>query len=120
MLREGFGVKKVRPDCLTCGLCCSPHRDQETFCDLDEADLKRLDQKWVRRHVLGFSAFDRVVAAVDGVNLPALVIKTQWKKAATGPLRGFEARVCVALKGTLMHRVSCSIYPSALGLVGWQ
>jgi len=99
-----------RPDCLTCGLCCSPHQDQEVFCDVDDVDLRRLDIGWVRRNVLATSMFDLMCSRIDGRPFPAAAIKTRWKKITVGPLQDSEICVCAALTGNPMHRVSCTIY----------
>lgn len=67
------------------------------FCDLTSKDLERLHPAFVRRHVLH--------VPLAG---PALVTKERLIR--TGPLKGCTATTCVALRGSLMHRVSCSIY----------
>lgn len=84
--------------------------DQPAFCDVDENDLKRLDPKWVRKNVMFPSGFDALCNAIDGGQLPWGAIRTEWKKQRSGPAKGAEACVCVALRGSLMHRVKCSIY----------
>ena len=96
--------------CRRCGLCCvSPH-DQDSFCDVEEADIARLDPKWVRRNVLGFRPFDVAVAALSRHRLPEAVIATRQALQRRGPLAGMSACTCVALRGSLLHRTSCSIY----------
>lgn len=80
------------PDCLTCGLCCSPGRWQNVFVDLENADVKRLNPKWVEKNVFGAA------------------IKAKWREQKSGPLQGRKECVCVALRGSLLHRVRCSIY----------
>lgn len=90
-------------DCQSCGLCCVSVYDQEVFADVDEADCERLGVAWVRRNVLFPSLFDQLVGGV-----PA--IKTKWLAQRSGPMRGKRACVCVALRGTLLKKVRCSVY----------
>jgi len=84
--------------------------DQPAFCDVDERDLKRLGETWVRRNVMFPSTFDSLVNAIDGGRLPLGAIRTAWKKQRSGALKGVEACVCVALRGSLMYKVRCSVY----------
>lgn len=102
---------KPKPDCRTCGVCCVSLHDQEVFCDLVPGDFKLLGQSWVRRNVLMTSSFDILVAALDGARVVEGAIKTKWRKMRSGLLRGATACCCAALRGSLLHRVSCSIYP---------
>lgn len=106
MAREKITAKS----CVTCGLCCMPVQRQDAFCDVSVEDLKRLDRRWVRNNVLGFSAMDRMLAAIDGYPLPAGALKTREHVAKHGPFRGQEVCACVALKGDPGHKVECRIY----------
>ena len=102
---------KTQPNCRTCGVCCVALVDQEAFCDVEETDMKRLTYSWARRNVLGFSAFDRLASSIDRHSLPLGAIRTEWREMRRGPLKGVEACACVALRGSLLQQVSCSIYP---------
>lgn len=108
-LRAG-GRMKTAPDCLECGACCVSLQDQDVFCDVEVEDLDRLKPAWVKKNVLFTSVFDAALAVIDGANMPHGAIRTKWAKQRTGPLAGREACTCVALRGSVMSRVSCSIY----------
>lgn len=99
-----------RPNCLTCGVCCVALHDQPVFCDVEEKDVRRLKPQWVRKNVLFPSRFDALCNAIDGGPLPWGAIKTEWKKQRSGPFKEAEACACVALHGSLMHGVKCSVY----------
>lgn len=82
--------------CRSCGICCVCLHDQEVYCDVDEEDIARLSRSFVRKNVIHLM--------VGGV------IRTRWRRMKAGPFRGCEANVCVALRGSLMSHVCCSIY----------
>ena len=104
-------MKQNPPDCRTCGLCCVAPHDQDSFCDLDEEDEERIGESWVRRNVMRYSTFERFLAAANtGQRLPPGAIRTRWKPVKAGPLKGHRACACVALRGSILRRVSCSIY----------
>ncbi len=103
-------------DCLACGACCAPIKDQDIFCDIVPRDEKRLGARLARRLVRVSSPFDMVVAAIGGRSLPWAAIKTKLIKQTLGPLRGTTICVCAALRGNLMHRVHCSIYKVRPGI----
>lgn len=88
-------AKLTSKDCLTCGLCCVSLVDQVDYCNVTEQDKARLGKRFVRLHVVQPSGD---------------AIKTKWKVQRAGPLKGVEACSCVALRGSLKHRVSCSVY----------
>jgi len=102
--------KKKAPDCLTCGACCISLKDQEAYCDVLASDLKQLDPRWVKRNVVFPSAFDYVLSAIDNTDLPYGAIKTVWRLQRSGPLKGARVCMCAALRGSVLGRVSCSIY----------
>lgn len=99
-----------KPDCRRCGVCCVSLFDQDSFCDVTEKDVVRLGKSFARRNVLGLSAFDWLMAAVRGRGFSCAALKTKWKKQRSGPLKGAEAKACVALRGSILSRVSCSVY----------
>lgn len=72
------------PDCRTCGACCSPEIKLPFYVSVTAADLARLTPRWREKNVARSSLLTRV--DLDG------------------------NCVCVALRGTLGRRVSCSIY----------
>jgi len=91
--------KEPTPDCRTCGACCVSLYDQEVFCDVTPDDQERLGKRFVRLHVLQEPYVHHGAA-----------IKTKWRTQRAGPLRGIDACACVALRGSVMHRVSCRVY----------
>lgn len=99
----------MKPDCQKCGACCVAFGDQKVFADVNERDMTRLGRKLVRLLVLQPSTFDNVASALSGKTTTA-AIKTRWVRNRTGPFRGFELCRCAALKGNLLHKVSCSVY----------
>lgn len=109
--RRAKRLPVTKPDCLSCGACCVAPNDQEVFCDVEEKDLERLGSAWVRRNVLLSSSLDRFAAALGGQSRDAYgAIKTRWTMQRSGPLKGFELCSCVALKGSVMSGVKCSVY----------
>jgi Fe-S-cluster containining protein len=96
--------------CRSCGACCWSMHDQPRYCDVTAEDLERLPKKFVRLHVIGTHALNRLAARLDGDPLPDAAIATTWVKQKHGPFQGVDALVCAALRGSLMHDVSCSVY----------
>lgn len=97
-------------DCVTCGACCVAPASQPVYCNITEADARKLGKRFVRLRVVQPSAFDRFAHALDGREVPWGVIKTNWVEQKDGPFKGLEFNTCVALKGSVSHKVSCSIY----------
>ena len=58
----------------------------------------------------GFATLTGLAHAIDGNRIPDGAIKTVWTKQKTGPLKGIEICACAALRGSVMQRVSCSVY----------
>jgi hypothetical protein len=85
-------MKSPPPDCQTCGLCCVSLEDQEEYCNVDEKDKARLGKRFVRLNVVNDA------------------IKTVWRVQRSGPLKGAEACMCAALRGSIGKRVRCSVY----------
>lgn len=102
--------KVTAKDCLTCGVCCVSLEDQEAFCDVLPEDEARLGKAFVQRHVHRFRLLDLANSLLMGGGLPPGAIKTKWTKQRSGPLKGSEVLVCVALRGSVLHRVRCSVY----------
>jgi Fe-S-cluster containining protein len=80
--------------CRSCGACCWSMVDQEYYADVTPEDVERLPKRFVKLHVVQSEE----------------AIATKWQKQAAGPFKGVSACVCAALRGSLMHRVSCSVY----------
>lgn len=99
-----------KPDCMSCGACCVSLYDQDAFCDIDERDVRALGAAWAKRNVIFTSSFDILAHALGGDSIPHAAIKTKWVEQKAGPLKGAETCTCVALKGSLMKSVKCSIY----------
>ena len=97
-------------DCRKCGACCVAPYQQDTYCDVTAEDVKRLGKKFVRLNVLNSRPIDIFAAAIDGADFPSAAIKTKWREQKSGTLKGFELNMCIALQGSVMHRVSCSVY----------
>jgi len=82
-----------RPDCLACGVCCWA---------MEEAKL--LDS-WGRKHIVEVPWNDpHAWVGTYGA------IETKWRTMKAGPLKGREILICEALRGSMLHRVKCSIY----------
>lgn len=104
-------VPKGKPNCLTCGICCvSVHEDNPIWAEVLLDDCRRLGPSWCKRNVLGYSTMSLLTRVLD--HRPAFMggIKTKWRKVEAGPFKGVEVCACVALKGSIMHKVSCSVY----------
>jgi len=84
------------PDCRTCGLCCTPDMDYGYLPDIEEHELARFSPTWVRRCIVKVGKWK--------------AIRTASKLQRCGPFAGTKQLVCIALRGSLMHRVSCAIY----------
>jgi Fe-S-cluster containining protein len=84
--------------------------EQDAFCDVTPEDVGRLGKKFVRLNVLLSRPIDVFAAAIDGADYPSAAIKTKWRESKVGALKGFRFNVCVALRGSVMHKVSCSVY----------
>lgn len=103
-------MTQKKPDCLTCGVCCVCPRDQEYYCDMTPEDMERLDKKFIKSSVGFMSPFDMLVMAIDGHNIMGGAILTKWRTMRSGPFKSYEINTCKALRGSVMHKVSCSIY----------
>ena len=71
-------------DCRTCGACCAPQRNDAVYVGVTAADIARMSRLWRQRHV----ARDAILTKLDPVG----------------------RCVCVALRGAIGPRVSCTIY----------
>lgn len=97
-------------DCRTCGLCCVAFVDQPVYCDVTMEDLARLSRKFIRNNVVEQDVASWVSQVVEGKDPGYCAIKTKWRTMRTGKLKGVDINVCAALRGSVMSRVSCSIY----------
>ena len=86
--------------------------ESDVYCDVTVEDMRRLSKGFVKKNVRTTSAFDRLAHAIDGNHIPDGAIKTLWREQKAGPLKGVQVCACVALRGSVTHRVSCSIYES--------
>ena len=103
-------AKKSAPNCRTCGVCCVSLQDDDIWAELTMADAERLGERWCRRNVLGHSMMDVLCRTLDGQPSYLGDIMTKWRKLRAGPFKGVEVCTCVALRGSILHRVSCSVY----------
>lgn len=71
-------------DCRTCGACCAPQRNDAVYVGVTAADIARMTRLWRERNV----AREAILTKLDPVG----------------------RCVCVALRGTVGQRVSCTIY----------
>lgn len=90
----------MKPNCLTCGLCCCAPAGQKEFCDVTEEDVKKLPKKF-RLKLWRPSLFDRATARLQNEEYPFAALKTR-------SLGDFTA--CVALEGEIGKKVKCVIY----------
>jgi Fe-S-cluster containining protein len=74
----------IELDCRTCGACCAPERNDALYVGIGPIDVTRLTAHFRRQYV----AQDSILTKLDP--------------------RG--RCVCVALRGAIGRRVSCSIY----------
>lgn len=95
------------PDCRTCGLCCIALQDTEIWAEVTMADAVRLGSPWCKKHIIGFSLLSMVCRA-PGASLGG--IETVWREVKAGPMKGVRVCVCVALRGSPLHRCSCRVY----------
>lgn len=84
--------------------------EQDAFCDVTPKDVERLGKKFVRLNVLRSRPIDVLAAAIDGADYPSAAIKTKWREQRAGTIKGFRLNMCAALRGSVMHKVSCSVY----------
>lgn len=98
----------MKPDCRKCGLCCVAPYEQDVFCNVTEKDITRLPAS-LRKTVVHPRIVDVLAAMLDGCHLD-MALPTKKIIVRCGPLKGAEATVCVCLRGSPMHRVSCRIY----------
>ena len=103
-------MKREIPDCRTCGVCCVCPQDQGYYCDLIPEDMDRLSKKFLDDNVLFTSLFDMLAMAIDGNRVMGGAIRTKWRTMRSGPFKGYEMNTCAALRGSVMNKVSCSIY----------
>ena len=96
--------------CVSCGACCIAPYDQDAYADIEEKDMKRMGKKLVRRLVVYADPIGMLIASVAGQPAVGPAIKTRWRKARAGPMRGIRMCSCAALKGDVMKKVECSIY----------
>lgn len=96
--------------CRSCGICCVSLTESEIYCDVTVEDMKRLSKDFVRKNVIRPRLVDRLAHALDGNRIPDGAIKTVWKTQKAGPLKGTEVCACAALRGSVLRKVSCSVY----------
>ena len=103
-------MTKKALDCRACGVCCVCPQDQGYYCDVTPEDIERLSKKFVTENVAFTSPFDMMAMIIDGHRVMGGAIRTTWRTMRQGPFKGYEMNTCVALQGSVMHKVSCSIY----------
>lgn len=86
--------------CRSCGICCISLTESEVYCDVTVEDM----------NVIRPRLFDRLAHAIDGNRIPDGAIKTVWTEQTSGPLKGIQVCACAALRGSVMRKVSCSVY----------
>ena len=102
--------KITNKNCLSCGACCVAPHEQEVFCDLVDSDIRRLGEKWVWRHALTPNPITLFSCVIDGAPPPPLAIKSKYRTQRAGPFKTWAFCCCVALRGSVMHKVTCSVY----------
>lgn len=86
-------INRVGLDCRECGACCwKPVDDAYGVATVLAMDKALMGARRVKLHVLNEET------------------RAEWKLQRSGPLKGREALVCSALRGSLMSRCSCAIY----------
>ncbi len=99
--------KLTSADCQKCGACCVALSDHGSYCDVTEADEKKLSPGFVKKHVIRLPLIDQLMY---GPGVPPGAIRTSYKTQKTGLHKGYELNTCDALRGSVMSRVSCSVY----------
>jgi Fe-S-cluster containining protein len=99
-------------DCQKCGLCCVSTEDQVSFADVTAKDEERLGKRYVHLHVVREDwLYSLTTVLSSGERVPHTgALATKWREQRSGPLRGISACTCVALRGSLLQKVSCAIY----------
>ena len=110
------GLPADSPDCRSCGLCCIASSEQDAWADVDPEDIRRLDQRWVSKNVLFSRPIDFLSALFDGSHAAFGAIRTRTRKVKRGPLKGYSICGCVALRGSPLEQVSCTIYTRRPGV----
>lgn len=90
-------ARKTQPssdECRSCGACCLPSWSDPAYVSLTESDIKRLPPRYHLHISRGGE------------------LATKVSEAKAGPHKGAEVCSCVALRGSVGHRVSCAIYES--------
>jgi len=77
---------------------------------VEPEDIRRLNQRWVSKNVLFSRPIDFLSALIDGGEPVFGAIRTQARKVKRGPLKGYSICGCVALRGSPLGQVSCTIY----------
>ncbi len=85
-------AKMTSDDCRRCGICCTSLTWEDTYVNLTPQDEVALGKRFVRLHVVRSE------------------IRTSPTLNKTGPLKGVQDCRCVALRGSLLSAVSCSVY----------
>jgi len=95
--------KRPLPDCTACGVCCRAPPNQMAWADIYEDDLARLTPYFIRKHVRRRTAFQMLVEE--------LTLRPSYFTVDAIHTKGnHNGTVCVALRGTIGKRCSCSIY----------
>jgi hypothetical protein len=84
--------------------------DQPVYCDVTWEDEARLSPGFVRKNVVHPDLVSWAAYIMRGESPEDGAIRTQWRTMRTGKLRGVDVNVCAALRGSVMSRVSCSVY----------
>lgn len=77
-------MTKPELDCRSCGACCAPERDDALYVGVTPEDILRMTPRWRAQHV----AHGAILTRLDPIG----------------------RCVCVALRGAVGRKVSCSIY----------
>ena len=101
--------KPEKPDCRACGVCCVSPYAQDMYCDVNEKDIKRMPVS-ARKRVQHLTTFENLTSVIRHGRSGYEALETKTIKVKAGSLKDIEATVCTFLRGSVMHRVSCSIY----------
>jgi len=99
-----------KPDCRKCGVCCIAFEETGYFCDVTWEDIQRLSDRFVYNNIESTIPIDELLYHRLTDSTLTGAIKTEWREVRTGPLAGFKLNSCVALRGSVMNRVSCRVY----------
>lgn len=105
-----MGGKARIPDCRECGACCLATIGlPDGTCDVEEDEIAQLPAE-LQKQLIYPEPYELMARTLSGRKSFYAVIPVKVSTAKSGPLKGIDCSTCVCLEGSVMDRVSCSIY----------